>query len=474
VAPALMAREEKSMPAGRIRRTAAVGGLVGGQLARAYATKAVNLARSEEASQAASGRRRLEAAEQIVDVLGRMKGPAMKLGQFVSLIDFAGLPPEEVDGFQTKLATLCDSAPRVSFKDMQKVIERDLGARLPDLFAEFDPQATAAASIGQVYRARLRDGRQVAVKVQYPRIGAAVRADLQNLGLLLQAAKRFAPGLDIKATALEIRERISEELDYEHEAQAQRGFARRWRGHPFIVVPDVITELCRERVLVTEWVDGVGFEQVKAAPQATRDHFGEIVFRFFFGSLYRFGQFSGDPHPGNFLLMPDGRVAFIDFGMTKKIPGRAREAELGVLRAALEHDAAAVHEGFAALGFFERDDPRFDPGRLLAHVRALNAWYAEDTDFTITPEYLSRLMVDAGDPRSEYWDMMRNETIPPDSLFSNRMQGMALGVLGALRATANWHRIMSEWLYGSPPSSPLGKAEAEFFVGPALRLPRAA
>ena len=469
-----MARDEKSMPAGRIRRTAAVGGLVGGQLARAYATKAVNLARSDEASQAASGRRRLEAAEQIVDVLGRMKGPAMKLGQFVSLIDFAGLPPEKVDGFQTKLATLCDSAPRVSFKDMQRVIERDLGARLPDLFAEFDPQATAAASIGQVYRARLRDGRQVAVKVQYPRIGAAVRADLQNLGLLLRAAKRFAPGLDIKATALEIRERISEELDYEHEAQAQRGFARRWRGHPFIVVPEVITELCRERVLVTEWVDGVGFEQVKAAPQATRDHFAEIVFRFFFGSLYRFGQFSGDPHPGNFLLMPDGRVAFIDFGMTKNIPGRAREAELGVLRAALELDAAAVHEGFAALGFFERDDPRFDPGRLLAHVRALNEWYAEDADFTITPEYLSRLMVDAGDPRSEYWDMMRNETIPPDSLFSNRMQGMALGVLGALRATANWHRIMSEWLYGSPPSSQLGKAEAEFFARAALPLPRAA
>jgi predicted unusual protein kinase regulating ubiquinone biosynthesis (AarF/ABC1/UbiB family) len=470
----LMAREEKSMPAGRIRRTAAFGGLVGGQLARAYATKAANLTRSDEASQAASGRRRLEAAEQIVDVLGRMKGPAMKLGQFVSLIDFVGLPPEEIEGFQTRLATLCDSAPRVSFNDMQRVIERELDARLPDVFAEFEPQATAAASIGQVYRARLHDGRQVAVKVQYPRIGAAVRADLQNLGLLLRAAKRFAPGLDIKATASEIRERISEELDYEHEAQAQRGFARRWRGHPFIVVPDVITELCRERVLVTEWVDGVGFEQVKAAPQATRDHFGEIVFRFFFGSLYRFGQFSGDPHPGNFLLMPDGRVAFIDFGMTKKIPGRAREAELGVLRAALEHDATAVHEGFAALGFFEQHDPRFDPERLLGHVRALNAWYAEDTDFMITPEYLSRLMVDAGDPRSEYWDLMRNETIPPDSLFSNRMQGMALGVLGALRATANWHRIMAEWLYGSPPSSPLGKAEAEFFAGLAPALARAA
>ncbi|MEA2198186.1 MAG: hypothetical protein QOJ25_2237 [Solirubrobacteraceae bacterium] len=458
-----MSRDDQPIPTGRIRRTAAVGGLVGGQLARGYATKAVNLARSQEASEAAAGRRRLRSAEQIVEVLGRMKGPAMKVGQLASFIDFTALAPDEVDGFQTKLATLRDSAPQVRFADMQKVIERDLGRQLPELFAEFEPEAIAAASIGQVYRARLHDGREVAVKVQYPGIGAAVRADLQNLGLLLRAARRFAPGLDAKATATEIRERITEELDYEHEAQAQRSFARRWRGHPFVVVPDVITELCREHVLVTDWIEGVGFEQVKKAGEATCDRFGEIVFRFFFGSLYRFGQFSGDPHPGNFLLTPDGRVAFIDFGMTKAIPRRALAIELSVLRAALEGNADAVYEGFAALGFFDRHDPHIDAERLLAHVRALNGWYADDADFTITPEYVSQLMVDAGDPRSQYWDMMRHETLPPDSLFSNRMQGMTLGVLGQLRATANWHRIMGEWLYGTPPLSSLGEEEARFF-----------
>jgi tRNA A-37 threonylcarbamoyl transferase component Bud32 len=305
-------------------------------------------------------------------------------------------------------------------------------------------------------------------------VAAAVRADLQNLGLILRAAKQFAPGLDAKATALEVRERMTEELDYEHEAQAQRAFARRWRGHPFIVVPDVITELSRERVLVSEWIDGADFEHVKAAPQSARDRLGEIVFRFYFGSLYRFGEFSGDPHPGNFLLRADGRVAFIDFGMTKKVPRPTIEAELGVLRAALETDAAAVHDGLAALGFFDRDDPRFDPGRLLAHVRAVNAWYADDRDFTITPEYVSRLIIDTGDPRSEYWDMMKNETMPPDSLFASRMQSMTLGVLGQLRATANWHRIMSEWLYGSLPLSPLGAAEAEFFGRPPAPVRRAA
>jgi hypothetical protein len=215
----------------------------------------------------------------------------------------------------------------------------------------------------------------------------------------------------------------------------------------------------------TNWYvrDGISFTRLKAAPQATRDRVGEIVFRFFFGSLYRFGQFSGDPHPGNFLLLEDGRVAFLDFGMTKTVPRATIDAELGVLRAGLDRDAASVHAGLATLGFFDPADPRIDPDRLLAHVRALNAWYAEDEPVTLTPQYVSRLMLDAGNPHSEYWDLMRNETIPSDSLFSNRMQGMTLAVLGQLTATANWHRVMCEWLYGSVPSSPLGAAEAAFF-----------
>jgi len=235
-----------------------------------------------------------------------------------------------------------------------------------------------------------------------------------------------------------------------------------------------MTDLSSERVLVTEWIDGMGFEEVLQQAQSVRDRFGEIVFRFFFGSFYRFGQFSGDPHPGNYLLLPDGRVAFIDFGMTKWLRRGAVETELGILRAGLESDAAAVHDGLAELGFFDRDDPRFDPDRLLAQVRALNGWYASDRDFTITPDYVSTLMVDVGDPRSQYWDMMKNETIPPDSLFANRMQGMTLSVLGALSATANWHNVMCEWLYGSQPSTPLGEAEAAFFGALPTPLRRAA
>src|SRR3954463_7048048 len=190
---------DKQIPTGRIRRTAKVGGLLGGQTARNYATKAANLTRDEEGRRRAAEKRQLEAAEQIVEVLGQMKGAAMKIGQVASFIDLAGMPPEVSDRFQQKLAELRDSAPNVSFKEMRKVIEQDLEEPLSAAFAEFEQEPLAAASIGQVYRAELHDGRRVAVKVQYPGLANAVRADLQNLGLLLRAAKRMAPGLDAKS-----------------------------------------------------------------------------------------------------------------------------------------------------------------------------------------------------------------------------------------------------------------------------------
>ena len=312
-------RPKDSVPTGRVRRTAKVGALAGGQTARGYATKAANLARSKEGRRSAAERRQMRAAEQIVEVLGEMKGAAMKVGQVASFIDTGALPPEVQERVQEKLAELRDSAPQTSFEDMRKVIEADLDEPLEEAFEELDEDAVAAASIGQVYRARLMDGRDVAVKVQYPGVAQAVRADLQNLGLILRVAKRIAPGMDSKAMAAEIRERLTEELDYEHEAQQHRAFARAWRGHPFVRVPDVVTSLSRERVLVTEYVEGQRFDDVRELPQAERDRFGEIVFRFFFGSLYRNRHFSGDPHPGNFLLMEDERVAFLDFGMTKRI-----------------------------------------------------------------------------------------------------------------------------------------------------------
>ena len=457
-------RDEKSIPTGRVRRTAKVGRLAGGQLARNAATKAANVTRDQEGRRQAVERRQIQAAEQIVNVLGTMKGAAMKVGQVASFIDIAGLPPEAQDLFQEKLAELRDAAPQVSFKDMRKVIERDLEEPLGEVFAEFEEDAVAAASIGQVYRARLHDGRRVAVKVQYPGVAQAVRADLQNLGLLLRAARAMAPGLDAKALGTEIRDRVTEELDYEHEAQSQRAMARAWRGHPFVVVPDVVTSLSREHVLVSEWVDGMGFEHVKRLPQDERDRFGEIVFRFFIGSLWRTGFFSGDPHPGNYLLLEDGRVAFLDFGMTKKLSFEHLSGEREFVRAALEGDADEFYERVLKAGYYKPDDETASPERVMRHASALTAWEREDREFTITRDYIAQLVVDSGDPRSEYWDMMRRGTLPVDSLLAGRTTGLTLAVLGQLEATANWHRIVKEIVFGGPPGSPLGEVEADFWA----------
>ncbi|MDT7539996.1 MAG: hypothetical protein QOI82_3581, partial [Actinomycetota bacterium] len=291
------------IPTSRIARTAKIGRLAAGQGSRQVATKVANVARSEERRARALEKRHIEAAEQIVTALGTMKGAAMKLGQVLSFLDVGLVPEEYREEFQRKLGALRDAAPKVRFSDMRKVIESELGGRLSDVFSEFDETPIAAASIGQVYRATLRDdGREVAVKVQYPRVAEAVRADMQNLGMILRLMRSVAPGLDVRTTAEEIRSRIHEELDYELEAQNQRALARIYRGHPFITVPEVVTELSRERVLVNEFVRGAGFEDVKRMDQATRDRTAEIIFRFYFGCMYRHRQFSGDPHPGNFLL----------------------------------------------------------------------------------------------------------------------------------------------------------------------------
>src|SRR4051812_46421441 len=286
------------IPTSRVRRTARLGGLAARQGVKQFGTRAANLGRGEEARNEALERSHIEAAEQIVSALGTMKGAAMKLGQVMSFLDVGLVPEEYREEFQRKLGELRDAAPKVRFADMRKVVESELGEPLSEAFAEFDDIPIAAASIGQVYRAKLHDGRDVAVKVQYPGVAQAVRADMQNIGMILRLMKRIAPGLDVKATAEEVRSRIGEELDYELEAQNQRSMARIFRGHPFIVVPEVVTSLTREKVIVSEFVSGLGFDAIKQLDQATRDRVGEIVFRFYFGCMYRHHQFSGDPHPG--------------------------------------------------------------------------------------------------------------------------------------------------------------------------------
>jgi predicted unusual protein kinase regulating ubiquinone biosynthesis (AarF/ABC1/UbiB family) len=372
------------------------------------------------------------------------------------------VPEEYREEFQRKLGELRDAAPKVRFADMRKVIEGELDERLGGAFAEFDEKPIAAASIGQVYRARLHDGRDVAVKVQYPGVAQAVRADMQNLGMILRLMKRIAPGLDVKATAEEIRSRIGDELDYELEAQNQRTMARIYRGHPFIVVPDVVSSLSREKVMVSEFVTGSGFDAIKAMEQDARDRVGEIVFRFFFGCMYRHRQFSGDPHPGNFLLRPDGSVAFLDFGLFKVMPQELIEIELACQRAGHEGDGEKLHEIFSKTGFLREPD-RFRPDKLLAQFLDATWWYVLDEEVHLQPEIATEVMIEMSDPRSSHFGQMRHETLPADHLFGRRVELLTLAVLSQLQARANWHRIAREWMYGDEPTTELGALEKKFY-----------
>jgi predicted unusual protein kinase regulating ubiquinone biosynthesis (AarF/ABC1/UbiB family) len=457
--------DDSKIPKGRVRRSAKLGSIVGVQGARYAGTKATNVARSEEGGKERLEQRHLETAMKMVGALGQMKGAAMKLGQFASFIDTEFLPPEYAEIYQEQLAKLRTEAPSMPWEKVEAVLEEEyVGEPLTEMFAEFEQEAFAAASIGQVHRAELLDGRRVAVKIQYPGIAEALDADLRNMGTIVRLGKAIAPGLDAKAIAQEIRERMMEELDYEYEAQNQRSFARAYRDHPFIFVPEVITRLSRRRVLVTELVDGIGFEQIKELPQEERSRFGEIVFRGNLGSMFNLQHFNADPHPGNYLLMPDDRVAFLDFGMTKKLDREQIVLEQRAFDAASRDDPEAFRQALHDLGFVKKPS-KLDAERLMEHMGAVGGWYIEDREIEITPRRVMKIIESTQDPRSEYFDLMRRESIPAEELMGRRMEIGVVAVLGQLRAKRNWHRIMREWVYGDEPATELGAQEWEYFEG---------
>jgi predicted unusual protein kinase regulating ubiquinone biosynthesis (AarF/ABC1/UbiB family) len=458
--------DDAKIPKGRVRRSAKLGSIVGVQGARYAGTKATNVARSEESGKEKLEQRHLETAMKMVGALGQMKGAAMKLGQFASFIDTEFIPEEYREIYQEQLAKLRTDAPAMPWEKVEKVLLEEYdGEPVTELFAEFEQEAFAAASIGQVHRAELLDGRRVAVKIQYPGIAEALDADLRNAGTMVRLARALAPGLDAKAIAHEIRERVMEELDYEYEAQNQRTFSRAYRDHPFVYVPEVVTRLSRRRVLVTELVEGMGFEQIKQLPHEERSRFGEIVFRGSFGSIYHLQHFNADPHPGNYLLMDDGRVAFLDFGMTKKLDREQILLEQKAFDAASRDDPEAFRAALHDLGFV-KNPSKLDAERLLDHMRAVGGWFVmEDRELEITPKRVMKIIESTNDPRSEYFDLMRRESIPADELMGRRMEIGVVAVLGQLGAKRNWHRIAREWIYADPPATELGRQEWEYFEG---------
>ena len=461
-------REAGKLPTGRVARTARVGGLVTGQGLRWAGMHAANRVRTPERAAAAQGERTTALVRQLVDQLGQMRGAAMKVGQMLSMVEFDGLPEEQQDELQRSLAALRDNVPPVRFADLEKLMRREFGGPLRGVFSDFDERAFAAASIGQVHRAVTVDGEEVAVKIQYPGVAEAVETDLRNAMLLLPLVKRLAPGLDAKALAAEMRERIGEELDYELEAQNQRRIERLMRRHPFVRVPRVRTDLSTRCVLVSEYVEGEGFEMVRRADEALRDRYGEIVFRFYFGLLYRDRIALGDPHPGNYLLCPDGRICFLDFGLLRDLDAARVAAERAIALAVRDRDATALKAALLAAGYLpaSRADA-VDADFALRAMRRAIKWYAVPGQRRFSPEHARRGR-DRERPDSEQRAAMRTQvnqfTLPPESILTRRMHGIVAVVLAQLRAAADWGAIAGEYLHQEPPSTPLGTAEAGYFA----------
>ena len=451
------------IPKGRIRRSVKLGSALGTQATRYAGTRTANVARSSDRAEERLEARHVETAMKLASTLGEMKGAAMKLGQLASFVDTEFLPEEYRELYQEQLAKLRSSAEAMPWSKVVKVLEEEYEPeRVDELFEDVEEEAFAAASIGQVHRATLPDGRLVAVKIQYPGVAEALEADLRNMGTIMRLAKALAPGLDPKAIAGELRERVLEELDYEYEAQNQRDFARAYRDHPFIYVPRVISRLSRRRVLVTEYVEGLGFEEVRRLPKPERDRFGEIVFRFCFGSIYHLQHFNADAHPGNYILMGDGRVAFLDFGMTKKLDPEQIELEQRAIDAASRRDPEALRAALHDLGFV-KNPSKLDAERLMDHVMVVGGWYMEDREYQVSSRRVMKVIESTTDPRSEYYDLMRRESVPAEELMGRRMETGVLAVLAQLEAKRNWYRIMREWVYADAPSTELGEQEWDYF-----------
>jgi predicted unusual protein kinase regulating ubiquinone biosynthesis (AarF/ABC1/UbiB family) len=435
------------------------------KLATSIATSA---ARDPDKAAELLARRHEELADEVVDALSSLRGGAMKIGQMASFIDVDFIPAEHRATYQDKLAALRDSAPPMSWKQVRSVLEREWGEKPESVLEDLEHEAAAAASIGQVHRGRMPDGRVVAVKVQYPEIADALEADLGTASIIARLGKAIAPGVDPNLVMAEIRDRIMEELDYELEAQNQRAFARAYRGHPFAHVPDVVTALSARRVLVSEWVDGRPFSDVLALPDDERERIGEAIYRFFYGSLHWLGRFNVDAHPGNYMLMDDGRMAFLDFGSVKAMQPERLRAGIQLMMTAKDGTDEDVVEMLRELGYV-RPGSHPDAALLAAQVRVPNEWVLSDREFTLDRDYVGRLMARQSQINAQTLRLARSIALPADDLMLNRMGIGVVAVLGQLGVTRNWHRMAREAWFGDPPATDMGVAETAFFEARGLK-----
>jgi len=383
-------------------------------------------------------------AEQLFQVLGQLKGGAMKFGQALSVFE-AALPEEVAAPYRAALTKLQEAAPPLPAATVHKVLATELGADWRGRFQGFDDVPAAAASIGQVHRAVWADGRAVAVKIQYPGAGPALLSDLKQLSRLARMFSSFSPGLDVKPLLVELTARVTEELDYRLEAESQATFAAAYDGDLEIKVPAVITGT--ERVLVTEWMEGVPLSTiVREGTPEQRDRSSLLLARFLFSGPVLAGLLHADPHPGNFRLLSDGRLGVIDFGAVDRLPDGAPEPIGRLARLALAGDAQAVMDELRGEGFI-RAKVDIDAEELLDYLRPLLEPVAQ-ASFRFSRPWLRAQAVRLGDPRSPAAALGRQLNLPPSYLLIHRVTMGTIGVLCQLNGEADFRSEMERWQPG--------------------------
>ncbi|MGA5275163.1 ABC1 kinase family protein [Streptomyces cellulosae] len=402
-------------------------------------------------------------ADQLFKVLGELKGGAMKFGQALSVFESA-LPEEVAGPYRAALTKLQEAAPPMPVRTVHGVLAERLGEDWQELFRSFDDKPAAAASIGQVHRAVWYDGREVAVKVQYPGAGEALLSDLNQLSRFARLLGPLVPGMDVKPLITELKDRVSEELDYGLEAQAQRAHAEEFAGDPDVVVPDVVHQC--DQVLVTEWMDGVPLSEVIAdGTEEQRDRAGQLLARFLFSGPARTGLLHADPHPGNFRLLPGGpdgeddwRLGVLDFGTVDRLPGGLPSPIGEALRLTLEGEAEAVYEMLCAEGFV-KESIELDPDAVLEYLRPIIE-PARAEAFTFTRGWMRSQAARIADVRSPAYQLAKQLNLPPAYLLIHRVTLSTIGVLCQLGATVRLRDELEDWLPEFVPGEPGEEEEA--------------
>ena len=396
----------------------------------------------------------LQTAEDVTRELGNMKGAMMKIGQMASYLD-TGLP----DPVRQTLASLQSDAPPMAPELASAQIEAAFGAPPEQLFLEWDPVPIAAASIGQVHRAITTDGRAVAVKIQYPGVAEAVTSDLGNAGWLFGALATVFPGVEPGPIIDEITDRLREELDYGLEAANKRYFHAHFAGHPYIHVPAVIDEYSTDRILTSELATGSRFEEVVSWSKEERDLAAETLFRFSFGAIYQIHAFNGDPHPGNYLFNPGGRVTFLDFGLVKRFdPAETKLFEDLIVEMVINRDRDAFRALVEDMGILAPNAP-FDDELVEDYFSFYYRYVLEDGVNTIDADYAAGGVAHLLDTKGPYGELMKELNVPPAFVVVQRITLGLMGLFARLGAEANWRAIAEElWPFKmAQPSTPMGE-----------------